>query len=146
MFVFYLSSQVGEPYRIDVFLAERFYCDSVFLFQSSGVQFVRPWDATLPLDYVVDISENLHIGGLLQELDVADAFSSGPYTVQILNGNDQRRFDIVDGSKPVPSPPVTPAQPSFDLDGETVFLCPNVSNYTTKPIVTVSPGIGFCVS
>ena len=57
---------MGEPYRLDVFVAERFKCDSNLLLQTSGVQFVRQWEETLPVDYISDISENTHIGALTQ--------------------------------------------------------------------------------
>lgn len=57
---------MGEPYRLDVFVAERFKCDSNLLLQTSGVQFVRQWEETLPVDYISDISENTHIGALIQ--------------------------------------------------------------------------------
>ena len=53
-------------YRLDVFVAERFKCDSDLLLQTSGTQFVRQWEETLPTDYLVDISENLLIGALVQ--------------------------------------------------------------------------------
>ena len=132
--------QVGQPYSVDVFLAERFYCDSVFLYQSSGVQLVRQWESTLPVDYLVDVTESLHTGGLVQAFHVADAFSSGPYTVEILSGNGQRRFEVKDASYSVPAAPATPAPPSVVLDGETVYLCPNVTNHTVEPIPTVAPG------
>ena len=136
----YCSSQVGVPYHLDVFLAERFKCDSLFLIQSSGVQFVRQWESTLPVDYLVDVPESLHTGGLVQAFHVADAFSSGSYTVEILSGNGQRRFEVKDASYAVPAAPVTPAPPSVVLDGETVYLCPNVTNHTVEPIPTVAPG------
>ena len=60
------SLQVGEPYRLDVFIAERFKCDSNLLIQTSGVQFVRQWDETLAVDYISDVSENIHVGSLVQ--------------------------------------------------------------------------------
>ena len=62
----FMSSQVGELYRLDVFVAERFKCDSNLLLQTSGTQFVRQWEETRPADYMADISENLHIGALVQ--------------------------------------------------------------------------------
>ena len=65
-FFFFLSTQVGELYRLDVFVAERFKCDSNLLLQASGTQFVRQWKGTLPPDHMADISENLHIGALVQ--------------------------------------------------------------------------------
>ena len=49
-------------------MAERFKCDSNLFFQTSGVQFIRRWDMTLPVGYMSDISENLHVGGLVQVL------------------------------------------------------------------------------
>lgn len=63
---FHLSSQVGESYRLDVFAADRFKCDSILFLQTSGVQFVRQWEDTLPLDYLSEISENTHVGSVIQ--------------------------------------------------------------------------------
>ena len=57
---------MGEPYRLEVFVAERFKCDSNLFFQTSGVKFIRKWEETLPVDYMSDISENLHVGALVQ--------------------------------------------------------------------------------
>ena len=61
-----LSFQVGEQYRLDVFIAERFKCDSNLFVQTSGVQFVRQWEEILPVDYIADDSENTPVGSLLQ--------------------------------------------------------------------------------
>ena len=63
---FLLKTQVGELYRLDVFVAERFKCDSNLLLETSGTQFVREWEESLPADYMADISENLQIGALVQ--------------------------------------------------------------------------------
>ena len=72
--------------------------------------------------------------------DVSDAFSSGPYTVEILNGNDQDRFEVKDGSYSSVSAPSTPAPDTFTLDGETILLCPNATAGPVTPIATISPG------
>jgi len=139
---FNLTLRVGEPYRLDVFIAERFKCDSILFLQTSGVKFVRQWEETLPGDYISDISENTHVGALIQEFLVSDAFSTGPYKVEILSGNEQRRFHVKDETYSLPSPPSTTAPPSFVLDGETVFLCPNeTANVTVRPITTAMSGI-----
>ena len=61
-----LSFQVGEQYRLDVFIAERFKCDSNLFVQASGVDFVRQWEEILPVDYIADVSENTPAGSLLQ--------------------------------------------------------------------------------
>ena len=61
-----LSFQVGEQYRLDVFIAERFKCDSNLFVQTSGVHFVRHWEEILPVDYKADVSENTQVGSLLQ--------------------------------------------------------------------------------
>ena len=63
---FFLSFQVGVPYHLNVFVAERFKCDSSLLIQTSGVHFVRQWEETRPVDYISDASENLHVGALIQ--------------------------------------------------------------------------------
>ena len=56
--------KVNEPYRLDVFIAERFRCNSRILFQSSGVSFLT--DDLRPLDYLAAISENAHVGFIVQ--------------------------------------------------------------------------------
>ena len=77
----------------------------------------------------------------MKEFVVSDAFSTGPYEVEILSGNEQRRFDIKDAAYSAPSPPTTASPPSFVLDGETIFLCPNATaNTTVRPIITAAPG------
>jgi len=78
----------------------------------------------------------------MQEFEVSDAFSSGPYEVEILSGNEQRRFDIKEGTYSPPFPPTTAASPSFVLDNEIIFFCPNeTANVTVKPITTAAPGL-----
>ena len=82
----------------------------------------------------------------MQEFQVSDAFSSGPYKVEILSGNEQRRFDIEEGTYSPPSPPTTTAPPSFLLDNEIIFFCPNeTANVTVKPITTAAPGLGLVI-
>lgn len=136
---FNFSLRVGETYRIDLFLAERFECESVFLYQTSGVQFVRQWEPTNPVDFVLDISENLHIGAVVQEFEVADVFSSGPYTVEILSGNDQERFEVKADTYTDPGSPVVTPPPSFTWKGEPVYMCP--SPIVDNPIPTVLPAV-----
>ncbi|XP_068721591.1 uncharacterized protein [Montipora capricornis] len=137
----FLTLKVGEPYRLDVFMAERFKWDSVLFLQTSGVNFVRKWDEKiLPLDYIAEISEKTHVGASIQEFTVSDAFSSGPYRVEILTGNEQRRFEIKDETYSAPSPPSTMPPSSFVLDGEKIYLCPNATeNTTVRPITTSVP-------
>lgn len=78
---------------------------------------------------------------LVKEFAVSDVFSTGPYKVEILSGNEQRRFEVKDKRYSSPSPPTTAAPPSFVLDGETVYLCPNATaNATVPPIATFAPG------
>lgn len=73
---------------------------------------------------------------------MSDAFSSGPYRVEILTGNDQRRFEIKDERYSSPSPPSTVSPPAFLLNGETIYLCPNATaNATVRPISTSTPGM-----
>lgn len=72
---------------------------------------------------------------------MSDAFSTGPYQVEMLSGNEQRRFEVKDETYSSPSPPTTAASASFLLDGETVYLCPNATaNVTVRPITTSAPG------
>ena len=70
---------------------------------------------------------------------MGDPFSVGPYAVEILEGNEQDRFDVKDGLYIAPAP-VTPAPPTFILEGETIVLCPNATDGPIDPIPTVSPG------
>lgn len=76
---------------------------------------------------------------------MADAFSTGPYTVDILEGNEQDRFEVKDGAYTVTAP-VTPAPPTFTFDGETIILCPNATDDPVEPIPAVNSGtaIGVC--
>ncbi|KAK2566477.1 Cartilage oligomeric matrix protein [Acropora cervicornis] len=71
-----------------------------------------------------------------------DPVLKGPYRVEILTGNEQRRFEIKDEGYSSPSPPSTVSPPSFLLNGETIYLCPNATaNATVRPISTSTPGI-----
>ncbi|XP_074619052.1 uncharacterized protein LOC141877910 isoform X2 [Acropora palmata] len=133
----YLKKNV--EYYLDVFIAERYRCNSHILFQTSGVSFVS--DDFRPGAYIAAVSEAVHVGSIIQVFDVSDAFSSGPYTVEILNGNDQDRFEVKDGSYSSASAPSTPAPDTFTLDGETILLCPNATAGPVTPIATISPGI-----
>ncbi|XP_074619049.1 uncharacterized protein LOC141877908 isoform X1 [Acropora palmata] len=133
----YLKKNV--EYYLDVFIAERYRCNSHILFQTSGVTFVS--DDFRPGAYITAVSEAVHVGSIIQVFDVSDAFSSGPYTVEILNGNDQDRFEVKDGSYSSVSAPSTPAPDTFTLDGETILLCPNATAGPVTPIATISPGI-----
>ena len=73
---------------------------------------------------------------------MSDAFSVGPYQVEILSGNEQRRFDVKEGTFIPSSPPATAEPPSFVLDNETIYLCPNATaNVTVRPITSASPGL-----
>lgn len=78
---------------------------------------------------------------------MADAFSTGPYTVDILEGNEQDRFEVKDGAYTVTAP-VTPAPPTFTFDGETIILCPNATDDPVEPIPAVNSGtaMGFVLS
>jgi hypothetical protein len=83
------SVQVGVPYRLDVFLAERFQCQSVFLYQASNISFVQPWQQTKAVDYLATVPESLHIGALVQEFRIGDKFTTGPYNVKV-----RRKFPL----------------------------------------------------
>ncbi|XP_031564283.1 uncharacterized protein LOC116299704 isoform X2 [Actinia tenebrosa] len=137
---FNISLLLGVSYRIDVFLAERFPCDSQFLFQMSGSSFVNPGESIKPVDYVVHVSEDTHVGSVIQEFEIGDAFTTGSYSVDLLTGNEERRFEILEAGYSSPAAPVTPAPPTFVLNGETIILCANATNDTIKPIPTVGPG------
>lgn len=71
------------PYRLDVFMAERFKYQSVFLFQASGVSFVQPWQQTQAVDYLATVPESLHVGALVQDFRIGDEFTTGPYNVTV---------------------------------------------------------------
>ena len=77
---------------------------------------------------------------MAQVFNVADAFSSGPYDVDILEDNEQDRFEIEDGTYTAPGAPVTPAPPTFILDGETIVLCPNATDNPLVPIPNINSG------
>lgn len=77
---------------------------------------------------------------MAQGFHVADAFSSGPYDVDILEGNEQDRFEIKDGTYTAPNAPITPAPPNFILDGETIVLCPNATDDPVDPIPNINSG------
>ena len=77
---------------------------------------------------------------MAQVFNVSDAFSSGPYDVDILEENEQDRFEIEDGTYMAPNAPVTPAPPSFLLDGETIILCPNATDDPLDPIPNINSG------
>ena len=79
MFLF----QLNVSYRLDVFLAKRFLCQSAFLYQASGITFVQPWQQTKAVDYVTTIPESLHVGALVQSFTVGDEFTSGPYNIRV---------------------------------------------------------------
>jgi hypothetical protein len=83
------SVQVGVPYRLDVFLAERFQCQSVFLYQASNISFVQPWQQTKAVDYLATVPESLHVGALVQEFRIGDKFTTGPYNVKV-----RRKFPL----------------------------------------------------
>lgn len=73
---------------------------------------------------------------------MSDAFSTGPYKVEIMSGNEQRRFDVKEGTFIPPSPPTIAEPPSFVLDNETIYLCPNkTANVTVRPITRAPPGL-----
>jgi hypothetical protein len=84
------SVQVGVPYRLDVFLAERFQCQSVFLYQASNISFVQPWQQTKAVDYLATVPESLHVGALVQEFRIGDKFTTGPYNVKV-----RRKFPLL---------------------------------------------------
>ena len=111
----------------------------MFLYQTSGVQFVRQWEPTNPVDFVLDISENIHVGAVVLEFEVGDVFSSGPYTVEILSGNDQERFEVKEDTYSNPAPPSVIPPPYFTWKGKTVYMCPSL--IVDIPIATVAPGI-----
>ena len=75
-----LLVQVGLTYKIEVFVAERFPCHSEFLFEASNMTFVSAAEqsaSTPAVDYIVTLNETLHVNGSVQEMLVADAFSTG---------------------------------------------------------------------
>ena len=64
---------MNEIHRLDVFIAERFPCKSHILFQSSGVSFLL--NDTRPADYFAVISEDAHVGSIVQVSSLADKCS-----------------------------------------------------------------------
>ena len=49
---------------MDIYLAERYRCNSHILFQSSGVSFL--FDVPRPGDYIAVVSESIHVGSIVQ--------------------------------------------------------------------------------
>ena len=76
------------PYRLDVFVAERFQYQSVFLYQASGISFVQPWQQTKAVDYLANVPESLHVGALVQQFTIGDKFSTGPYHIKVSHKTD----------------------------------------------------------
>ena len=118
-------------------MAERSLCESTFLYQTSGVSFVQPWQLTKPVDYLTTVPESLHVGAIVQEFLIGDEFHTGDYSLSVLLGNEQRRFTI----EPMT---YTPSNPVPDQENNTVIvedmrvvLCVNASNIT-QPIPVVS--------
>ena len=64
---------MNEFHRLDVFIAERFRCKSHILFQSSGVSFLL--NDTRRVDYLAVISEDAHVGSIVQVRSLADKCS-----------------------------------------------------------------------
>ena len=63
-YILFLFLQKNEPYHLDVFIAERYKCNSHILLQASGVSFLT--DNARPLDYVAVVSEIIHVGSIVQ--------------------------------------------------------------------------------
>ena len=63
-YILLLFLQKNEPYHLDVFIAERYKCNSHILFQASGVSFLT--DNARPLDYVAVVNESIHVGSIVQ--------------------------------------------------------------------------------
>ena len=63
-YILFLFLQKNEPYHLDVFIAERYKCNSHILLQASGVSFLT--DNARPLDYVAVVSESIHVGSIVQ--------------------------------------------------------------------------------
>ena len=64
VFFLFFFLQKNEPYHLDVFIAERYKCNSHILFQASGVSFLT--DNARPLDYVAVVNESIHVGSIVQ--------------------------------------------------------------------------------
>ncbi|XP_028399982.1 uncharacterized protein LOC114523303 [Dendronephthya gigantea] len=132
-----LNLLVGVPYRLEVFLAERFLCQSLFLYQASGTSFVQPWQPTRVVDYLATIPESFHIGARVKEFTIGDDFTTGEYSINVLSGNNQRRFAINRSTYTPPASPTPPVEETVNIAGDTVILCANSSN-VTQPIANVS--------
>ena len=71
---------------MEVFHAERFSCHSEFLFQASGTTFISEEEqksSKPPLDYVISLQEDIHVGKIVQEIIVSDAFSTGKWGFEL---------------------------------------------------------------
>eukprot|EP00794_Sanderia_malayensis_P016720 gene16720-18414_t len=141
-----LKLKVGIAYKIELFHAERFQCSSEYFFQESGVSFLSLADqqaTTPPVDFVVSLSEEIHLNAAVQDFIVADAFSTGPYTVTIDSGNQEGRFEVKANDSAAhalaATIPATSAPATTTLNGETIILCTNASASIT-PIPTLVSG------
>lgn len=81
-------TQVGDSYHFDLFHVENALCRSALFIHTDGIQFVQDTSTEDPaMDYFVTVDEDLHVNGILAELNLVDVWSVGPvYDMTILRG------------------------------------------------------------
>ena len=70
-------------YYLDVFIAERYRCNSHILFQTSGVSFVS--DDFRPGAYIAAVSETVHVGSIIQVIGMLFESGQGDCVVRALD-------------------------------------------------------------
>ena len=63
-------------------------CTSEFLFEVEGTTFSQNTTVALPLDYAVTVAEDTDIGTIVQEIELTDVFSTGPYSITLYAGKE----------------------------------------------------------
>ena len=61
-------------------------CTSEFLFEVEDTTFSQNASVALPLDYAVTVAEDSDIGTIIQEMQLTDVFSTGPYSITLYKG------------------------------------------------------------
>ena len=81
-------------YHFDLFHAETRMCTSEFLFEVEDTTFSQNTSVALPIDYAVTIAEDSDIGAIVQEFQLTDVFSVGPYSVTLYKGKKNQTFSL----------------------------------------------------
>ena len=76
-------------YYLDVFIAERYRCNSHILFQTSGVSFVS--DDFRPGAYIAAVSETVHVGSIIQVIAMLFECDQGDCVVRAFDWRYESR-------------------------------------------------------